>query len=368
MKIAVIGAGISGLTFAAAVRRSAPGIQIELYGHDLNADGRSPACSLGLKGNGGLLVLRSLGLYEQLSRQAVTVTNSVICDQRGRVLVVRGDRHLTQRVKREALEETLRGAVGDDAIHAGMTAKGFRQNDRGVEVQFTTGQIMSADYLVACDGIDSAIRRQMFGDPKHYLQLTTILFGSTHLLNHPLLDGGHFMSLGRNGTSVIYHRQPGGMQLSYTVHAASESEISGLSSEALLRLLQLETRSWHEPIPEIVAGLDPARVEVRGCYDKEPLRQIRQGRVWLIGDAAHPMSALQGQGADTSMLDALKLAEFFCEVAVNSRNEGPKAQTVERDIVRRGREAILRSQKGLAKTAYQKSYGAGDSQYRLSNQ
>ena len=124
-----------------------------------------------------------------------------------------------------------------------------------------------------------------------------------------------------------------------------ESEISGLSPEALLRLLQLETRSWHEPIPDIVAGLDPDSVAVYGCYDKEPLKQVRQGRAWLIGDAAHPMSVLQGHGADDAMLDALKLASFFGEVAVNPHNEGAKAQRLERDIVRRGRETILRSRR-----------------------
>ena len=87
MKIAVIGAGISGLTFAAAVRRSTPDIQIELYEHEPNADRRSRGYSLGLTGEGGLLVLRSLGLYEQLSQHAVTIMNSVYCDQRGKVLL-----------------------------------------------------------------------------------------------------------------------------------------------------------------------------------------------------------------------------------------------------------------------------------------
>jgi 2-polyprenyl-6-methoxyphenol hydroxylase-like FAD-dependent oxidoreductase len=369
LKIAVIGAGISGLTFAAALRRFAPGIQIELCEHDPNTNGHSRAYGLGLNGDGGLLVLRSLGLYEQLTRHAVTVTKSVVCDQRGRVLVVRAERQLTQRVKRESLEETLRGTVSEAAIQAGMTAKGFRQNDRAVEIQFTSGQTMSADYLVACDGVDSVIRRQLIGDPKHYLQLTTILFGSPQVLKHPLLDGGQFMTLGRNGTSVIYHRQPDGMQLSYTVHAASENEISGLSSEALLRLLQLETRSWHEPIPEIAASLDPANVEVYGCYDKGPLRQIRQGRVWLIGDAAHPMSALQGRGADTAMLDALKLAKFFGELAVNSRNEELKARSVEGEIVRRGREAILRSRRASQRlhTRSHMEQGIRNTGLRISN-
>ena len=347
MKIGVIGAGISGLTFTAALRRSAPDIQVQLYERDPSADSRFQGYSLGLKGDGGLPVLKSLGLYDQLSRQAVTIMNFVFCDQNGRILLelpATGDeKRLTQRVKRRALKTVLLGAVGDTPIHSGMIAKGFCKNDRGVEVHFENGQTASADYLIACDGAGSAIRQQMFGDQKHYLSLTSILVDSPHLLKHPLLEGGYFMTLGRNGTSVFCYRQPDGVHLSYTVHSASESEISGLETGTLLRLIQHETRSWHEPIPEIVDGVDPASLVVRGYYDKEPLKQVRQGRVWLIGDAAHPMSPSQGQGANMAMVDALKLAELFSELAVNPGNEEVKAEALERDILSRGRKAVLAS-------------------------
>ncbi len=347
MKIAVIGAGISGLTFTAALRRSVPGIEVHIYERDPSADSRFQGYSLGLKGDGGLPVLKSLGLYDQLSLQVVNIVNFAFCDQSGRVLLelpASGDeKRLTQRVKRQALKAALLGAVGDTPIHSAMLAKGFRQNDRGIEVQFENGQTASADYLISCDGAASAIRRQMVGDQKRYLDLTTILFDSPQLIKHPLLEGGYFITLGRNGTSVFCYRQPEGVHLSYTVHAASESEISGLSAGTLLRLLQLETRSWHEPIPEIVASVDPASVVVRGYYDKEPLKHIRQGHVWLIGDAAHPMSPSQGQGANMAMVDALKLAELFGELAVDPADEETKVNALERDIVRRGRQAVLAS-------------------------
>jgi len=347
MKIGVIGAGLSGLAFTAALKRSAPGIQVELYESGPSVDTRFQGYSIDLKGDGGLHVLRSLGLYDQLSGQAVTISNSVFCNQDGRILLelpaLDGEKHRVQRVNRQSLRTALLAVVGDTPIHSGMLARGFRQNEAGVEVQFENGQTASADYLVACDGASSAIRRQMVKDQKHYLDLTTILFDSPHLCDHPLLAGGFFMTFGRNGTSLFCYRQPDGVQLSYTVHAASESEISGLEPGTLLRLLQLETRSWHAPIPEIVAGVDPSSVVVRGCYDREPLKHVRQGRVWLIGDAAHPMSFLKGQGANLAMVDALDLAGFFCGLAVNPRKEGLKARTLERNIVARGRQAVLAS-------------------------
>jgi len=82
---------------------------------------------------------------------------------------------------------------------------------------------------------------------------------------------------------------------------------------------------------------------VRGYYDNEPVRQVRQGRVWLIGDAAHPMCPFQGQGANMAMLDGLKLAQFFGELAADPSSEEAKAAAIERDIVTRGRKAVLES-------------------------
>ena len=347
MKIGVIGAGISGLTFAAAMRRFAPGTQVELYERDLGATSRFQGYSLGLKGDAGLPVLKTLGLYDLLAQQAVTIMNFIFCDQGGQVLLelpaTSDEKRLTQRVKRQALKAALLGAIGDTPIHSGVLATGFRQDDQGVEVQFENGQTASADYLIACDGVASAIRQQMLGDQKRYLGLTTILVDSPHLLKHPLLEGGYFMTLGNNGASVFCYRQPDGVHLSYTVHAASESEISAQAPDSLLQRVQHETAAWHPPIPEIVARIDLASVVVRGYYDKEPVRQVRQGRVWLIGDAAHPMCPFQGQGANMAMLDGLKLAQFFGELAANPGSAGAKAEELQRDIVTRGRKAVLES-------------------------
>ena len=63
MKIAVIGAGISGLTFGAAMQRFSPETQVEVYERDQSLTSRPQGYSLGLKGDTGLAVLKALGLY-----------------------------------------------------------------------------------------------------------------------------------------------------------------------------------------------------------------------------------------------------------------------------------------------------------------
>src|SRR5262245_20132699 len=181
------------------------------------------------------------------------------------------------RMKRNALKAALLGGIGDTPIRSNMVAKSFRQRDGSVEVQFDNGQSASADYLVACDGVASAIRQHIVGDQKRYLGLTTILLDSPHLIHHPLLEGGYFLTMGDNGASLFCYRQPDSMHLSYTLHAASENDITSQPPESLLKRVQEETKAWHSPIPEIFAKVDPASLVVRGYYDKEPIKSVRQG-------------------------------------------------------------------------------------------
>ncbi len=82
LRIGVVGAGISGLTFAAAMRRLSPATNVELYERDESATSRRQGYSLGLKGDAGLTV-KTLDLYDLLAKEAITITNFVICDQRG---------------------------------------------------------------------------------------------------------------------------------------------------------------------------------------------------------------------------------------------------------------------------------------------
>src|SRR5215469_11483444 len=159
------------------------------------------------------------------------------------------------------------------------------------------------------------------------------------------------MTLGDDGSSVFCYRQPDSIHVSYVVHAASDAELEAQPPAELWRRLQEATRTWHAPIPEIVAAIDPATIVVHGYYDKEPTQRVRAGRLWLIGDAAHPMCPFQGQGANLAMEDALELAQYFAALATAPAQGDTHvaAATLEGDIVRRGRQAVLASRHAAAR-------------------
>jgi 2-polyprenyl-6-methoxyphenol hydroxylase-like FAD-dependent oxidoreductase len=85
MRIATIGAGISGLTIAAALRHFDPQVEVQLYERDTATAPRFQGYSLGIKGEYGISVLRQLGIFEQLRADMVPVTNFVSATRRGRL-------------------------------------------------------------------------------------------------------------------------------------------------------------------------------------------------------------------------------------------------------------------------------------------
>jgi salicylate hydroxylase len=86
-------------------------------------------------------------------------------------------------------------------------------------------------------------------------------------------------------------------------------ELDKLSPSELKQRALKEVEGWHSPVPELIQETSDSNISSRKYYDKNPLRKARDGRVILLGDAAHPMTPFRGQGANMAMMDALDLAE-----------------------------------------------------------
>ncbi|HEY6683336.1 MAG TPA: NAD(P)/FAD-dependent oxidoreductase, partial [Propionibacteriaceae bacterium] len=344
MKVIIVGAGIGGLTLAVAMAQLAPRIEVELYERDAAAEARRKGYAIGLKGDAGLSVLERLGLWDDvLSIGAQHVTNFVITDCQGRTLLAlpsgNDTRRQTYRVQRDRLQSVLADTLTTTPVHYGYQALGYETIDTRHRVVFTGGRHVDGDVVVGCDGLGSALRRQLVDDSPHFLGLSAITGDAVLTVDDPLLSGGYFMTLGDRGDSFFGYRQPGGVHFSYT----SETEPAALESASqpdLLRRVQEATANWHPLIGAIVSAADPDSIKPRGYYDRNPTKQVRDSNVWLIGDAAHPMSPFQGQGANTAMLDAWELSELL-----GSGNLATDADRLAARIAARGRKAVLESRR-----------------------
>ena len=243
------------------------------------------------------------------------------------------------RVQRDHLQSVIATALGTTRVKYGYQGLGYEAIADRYRVVFTGGRHVDGDVVIAADGVGSALRRQLVDDSPHFLGLSAIT-GDAALSNaDPLLSGGYFMTLGGHGDSFFCYQQPGGVHFSYISHV-DPSVLHSTSQANLLGQVQAATAEWHQLVRSITAAADPESIKPRGYYDREPTKSIRDGNLWLIGDAAHPMSPFQGQGANTAMLDALALAELL-----GSGNLSADADHVAATIAARGRKAVLESRR-----------------------
>jgi 2-polyprenyl-6-methoxyphenol hydroxylase-like FAD-dependent oxidoreductase len=83
--------------------------------------------------------------------------------------------------------------------------------------------------------------------------------------------------------------------------------VHGFSSTARKPAVAARFAGWHHPVEAIIAATDEEAITRHDVYDRPPIKSWGEGRVTLLGDAAHPMTNAAGQGANTTIEDAVVL-------------------------------------------------------------
>lgn len=302
-QVAVIGGGIGGLTTALALAHH--GIPITV--HERAPEIREIGTGLSVW-PAPLRVFDRLGIGDAVRALGHSWDHAGVRRSDGRFLMRYTAEQFSARlgeptigVHRGELQALLLRSLDADVVHTGRACTGLQQHDDQVTVQFENGESVAAGIVVGADGRRSVVRRELFGD-------------------RPLHDCG---TVGWRGTAAAppgsdWHRVigeswgPGGR---FGIFPISGDRITWFAACRKLRgdgsLDEVRERfgSWHDPIPALIAATDPADVWVDSLDDRLPLRRWGKGRVTLLGDAAHPMTADLGQGACQAILDAWVLAE-----------------------------------------------------------
>jgi 2-polyprenyl-6-methoxyphenol hydroxylase-like FAD-dependent oxidoreductase len=316
LAIAVVGAGIGGLTAALMLARQGHAVTL--------VERRSGFVEVGaglqISPNASRILL-DLGLGPALRRVASEPDRVVVRAIHGGKVVGRialGS-FLRERfgapffvVHRADLQSVLLDAVRSEAsirILMGRTVEAVVQNPSAVTLTLSTagGQTEPVfDAVVGADGVWSDMRRAL-GDDRAATFRGSVAWRATIPRDHaPAALAGNETGLwlGRSG-HVVHYPIAGGRLLNIVAIERRDEPVEGWSTPGDGTALLARFRDAAPDLRDLLAK--PESWLLWPLYD-HPVRRLAQGRIALLGDAGHPVLPFLAQGAALAIEDAAVLA------------------------------------------------------------
>jgi 2-polyprenyl-6-methoxyphenol hydroxylase-like FAD-dependent oxidoreductase len=308
-KAIIIGGGIGGLTAAIALRQA---------GLDVVVFERREALEEVHSGGGMILwhnairALGELGLAEEMQAVGSRLEESEWLADSGRRLASWPIREMNATlgvsaigVLRANIHPVLTGAL-DGAVQMGVECTGLEQDADGVTVRLAGGREERGDIAIGADGIYSLVRSQVLGQDEPRYAGYALSFGVVEL-EHPEVTRSRFREYGGRGARFIYFPVGGDQTYWSTIYVAEESPTKGYGGSKA-ELLPIYG-NWPQPIPALLDATDESVVFRREIFDRKPVKRWGEGRITLLGDAAHAMTPNLGQGACQAIEDGVVLGK-----------------------------------------------------------
>ena len=309
MRIAIIGAGIGGLSLAIALR--VHGLQAPVY--ERAAVLEPVGAGITLWPN-AIRALRELGVADSVIDRGQRIDRGHLRDDRGRVIATSNPGEIEARfgeptiaIHRAELHDILLSALPEDSIrldHSCSTA-----DPETGEVEFTNGRSVRADLIVGADGIHSVVRRVIRPDlqPRYsgYAAWRGVVEAPEHVRSG--ISGESWGRGQRFGIVPIDSRRI------YWFATANVSEGRRLTSNESRTELLNRFAGWHTPIADLIGRTAPDALLYNDLHDLEPSRNWSKGSIVLLGDAIHATTPNLGQGACMAIESAVVLARRLAE-------------------------------------------------------
>lgn len=299
-KAEIIGAGFAGLAAACALAQRGWRVRV----HERSDQLRTAGAGIYIYEN-GLRVLEALGTYDEAVATAPLVNTREVRDGHNRVLAVhRWDP--TKRVfsiVRQQVLNALAAAARRHGAEIVFGSEGIGATAEGL-LSLADGNEIEADLVVAADGTNSKIRDSLGMLSKR----RWLADGATRLL----LAKTPEETTVKTDTTVEYWS--GARRVLYTPCSDDKIYIAltMLDRDDAAKAIPVEPDTWAAAFPHLRPLI--MRIGDIGRYDRFEyikLRRWSQGRVVVLGDAAHALPPNIGQGAGCAMMNALALGVFL---------------------------------------------------------
>lgn len=323
MKIVIVGGGIGGLTTGIALQKKGVEVQILEAANELTEVGAGIQI-----GANGTRVLRELGVEEDVRNVGVQPDAWEFRDLNTADVVYRPPLKREDgtdvwgvplyNVHRADLVEILGRHAGLENLVLGERVNDISQDKNGVIVTGESGKQYKADAAIGADGINSVVRQKLWGETERrfagYLMWRALLTAD-EVRDIDLPERGNYWT-GPGRTLITYWLRPKKL---YSILATVPSDEVTREAWDLNGDINDLKASFEDIEPRAAAML--SKIEeafITGMYFRDPVEQWSDGKITLMGDAAHPMTPYYAQGATQSFEDAWVLAEMVKRYGKNN--------------------------------------------------
>ncbi|MBL7706175.1 MAG: FAD-dependent monooxygenase [Taibaiella sp.] len=302
MEVAIIGAGIGGLTLALYLKRQ--GIIPVIYE---SATAIEPAGAGIMLAYNAMQVFEDLGLAESIIAAGNKIKGFEVSDQKERLIMATSLDHshikkgiYNVAIHRADLQRILAAAVGDEHILLSRRLKSIEKGSK-IKLLFEDDHQATCDLLFGADGIKSVVR--------------------THLAPQSTLrDTGQVCWRGICTTilpdlkSDIAIEQWGlGQRFGYVLLNPGQIYWFAVSNEKYVVDGKLPERlqSFNPVVQQLVTATPATKIIYSKIADLSPLPYWYQANICLIGDAAHATTPNMGQGGCQAIEDAYTIGKLL---------------------------------------------------------
>jgi len=298
----IIGAGIGGLTTAIALQQR--GIETSIY--EQSSELRPVGAGIILSNN-VMQVYQQLGLKDKLERAGNIISRIAIADHKLNILSSISLDYFEKKygvknvaIHRGKLQEVLKSAYTSE-IKLGYKLDSLDLQASSVELHFKNKDSVTADLVIGADGIHSDVREVIFPqseirDSDQICWRGVLDYTLPDTYKHQLTEAwgrGKRIGFVQISEDKVYW---------FAVH--DSSEFSKSTDGNFISYFS----DFDPMMVELLSQTDKASIHEDILSDLRPLKSWHNGRVCLLGDAAHATTPNMGQGAGQAIEDAYTIS------------------------------------------------------------
>jgi salicylate hydroxylase/6-hydroxynicotinate 3-monooxygenase len=318
LSVAIVGAGMGGLAAAATLRQV--GLDVQVY----EQASRFARIGAGIQMMpNSMKVLRGIGVEERLRATSFAPFSHLNRDgYTGEITrelpmpeSLYGAPYLC--MHRADLHDALASAVPSEIVHLGKKLVGLDHAGGQVTLRFADGGSAKADAVIGADGVHSIVRDLIVGPdaPVHRGSIAYRAVFPTSLMGGFDIGRSRTKWWGSDRHIVIYYTNKQKSEVYFVTSVPEEAgwlTKESWSAKGDVKELRAAYEDFHQDVRNVLGACPDCHKWA--ILEREPLPSWSDGRVALLGDAAHPMTPYMAQGAATSIEDAAILARCLAAV------------------------------------------------------